>query len=454
MSDFPEPPAALDDFNPVLRAQARSACAALLPPAPPEPPADAPVNTHVHTFHSFNYRDWSPSRAVYEARRAGWGVVGTVDFDVLNALDETFEAGDAFDQRAVVSLETRVFWPERAAVEINSPGEPGVAYHCVAGWTAVPPSDSEAGRVLADLARRAQTRNRAVCQRVNAALPDIAVDYDRDVLPLTPSGNATERHLLAAYDASSRRAFVGDALTGYWAGVLGVEATEAAALLDDTARFRTAMRAKLMKRGGPGYVAPDASSFPSIETLATLARETGALACAAWLDGGSEGESDPVQLTRDYAALGVRAFCLIPDRNWNIADPAVQTRKRAALDAVVEAAQREHFLFAVGTEMNNYGQKTVDDFHAPALAPYAGLFRDGAYALYGHTVMGRAAGRGMGSAWAAAMFGGDRQAENDFYTALGRATRPGAAIREALSALGEEASPERHVATAASASRT
>jgi hypothetical protein len=34
--------------------------------------------------------------------------------------------------------------------------------------------------------------------RLNVFLDPVMVDYDRDVLPLTPSGNATERHLLVA----------------------------------------------------------------------------------------------------------------------------------------------------------------------------------------------------------------------------------------------------------------
>lgn len=435
----------LDVFEDARRAKAMREIAATLPP--PEAPApDAPVNLHVHTFHSFNYRGWSPSRAVYEARRAGLAAVGTVDFDVLSALDETLAAGDAFGQRAVSSLETRVFWPEYADREINSPGEPGVAYHCGVGFVAAPPADSPAGKTLASLLTRAQARNREVCARVNAAVPEVAVDYDAEVLPLTPSGNATERHLLAAYDARARAVF-GDRidadgrLAAYWAGVLGGTPDEIAGLLRDAAKFRNLIRAKLMKRGGPGYVAPTAASFPQIREVVAMTRAAGALPCAAWLDGSSAGEADAEKLVDDYARLGVRAFCVIPDRNWNLADPAAKAAKLEALTAVMAAARARDLLFAIGTEMNNYGQRTVDAFDAPELAPYVDDFRTGAYALYGHTLMSRAGGRGIGGEWAERTFAGDRSAENAFYAELGRRAPPTRSSLSRLAALPADAPP-------------
>ena len=39
------------------------------------------------------------------------------------------------------------------------------------------------------------------------SLRRLTVDYDRDVLPLTPAGNATERHMLVAYLKAAARRF-------------------------------------------------------------------------------------------------------------------------------------------------------------------------------------------------------------------------------------------------------
>jgi hypothetical protein len=48
----------------------------------------------------------------------------------------------------------------------------------------------------------------------------------------------------------------------------------------------------------------------------------------------------------------------------------------------------------VGTEMNSYGQKLVDDFDAPELAPVRQAFMDGADFIYGHTALQRLLGLG------------------------------------------------------------
>ena len=46
---------------------------------------------------------------------------------------------------------------------------------------------SEATAILADLWRRSDHRNRAMVARINAYLAPVTVDYDEDVIPLTPA---------------------------------------------------------------------------------------------------------------------------------------------------------------------------------------------------------------------------------------------------------------------------
>src|SRR5262245_41681015 len=100
----------LDHFDRARRSAALSEIAGLLRRGDlrvPDP--SAAVNVHLHTSFSFNANGWSPSRVAWEARQAGLEVVGTVDFDVLDALEEVFEAGDVLGIRAVAALETRTF---------------------------------------------------------------------------------------------------------------------------------------------------------------------------------------------------------------------------------------------------------------------------------------------------------------------------------------------------------
>ena len=156
------------------------------------------VNLHCHTFFSFNAYGHSPTSLAWLAKRRGFKAIGMVDFDVLDAVDEFMAACDLVGVRGSAGLETRVYIPEFATREINSPGEPGIAYHMGIGFTGSTLPD-RAASTLRDMRQGAAQRNREIVKRVNAHLDPVMIDYDRDVLPLTPAGNATERHLLAAY---------------------------------------------------------------------------------------------------------------------------------------------------------------------------------------------------------------------------------------------------------------
>lgn len=401
------------------------------------------VNTHLHTFHSFNAEGYSPTRVVFEARVRGLEVVGSVDFDVLDAMEEMFLAGDALDMRTVASLESRVFVQDYAEVELNSPGEPGVNYFMGAGFTRLPEPGSPAARTLDAMRAGARARNEAMLERLRPALTPLGIDYERDVLPLTPGGNATERHMLAAFDARAREEYPGaDALAGYWAERLGMRAEEVNALLPDTAAFRNAVRKKLMKRGGPGYQQPDASTFPPLMEVTEMIRACGAIPCATWLDGTTPGESDAATWLDYFVDRGCLALNIIPDRNWNISDAETRELKVRKFKEIVEEARARNLIFSVGTEMNNYGLPFVDNFDADVMAPMLGSFRDGALILYGHTLLERAAGLGRMSDWATTHFGSDRKAANGFYLKVGVGGFPPRAALDALKGVDENATPE------------
>ncbi|MCA9447167.1 MAG: hypothetical protein KC931_08620, partial [Candidatus Omnitrophica bacterium] len=124
------------------------------------------MNLHGHTFHSYNSQGWSPSRLVVEAVEAGLEIVGSVDFDVLDAMDEVFSASDLLGIKGVVGLESRVFIPEYADRELNSPGEPGIAYFMATGCFRLPPEGGRGEEVLRTLKELAQNRNREMVKRI------------------------------------------------------------------------------------------------------------------------------------------------------------------------------------------------------------------------------------------------------------------------------------------------
>ena len=401
------------------------------------------VNLHFHTFFSYNANGWSPSRVAWEARKYGLAAAGIVDFDVLDGMEEFLSAGEVIGLRSTAALETRVFIEEMSAYEMSSPNEPGIAYFMAGGCFQMPEAGSKSARIFQTMREMARRRNVQVMELVNDHLDDVRLDYDADVLPLTPSGNATERHMLAAYDAKSRQVF-SDAseLASFWSRALAISTDEATSLLADEPKFHDKIRAKLMKFGGVGYVPPNSDTFPSIETVTDMILGMEALPMIAWLDGTTSGEADMPAFLGLLASKGVVAMNIIPDRNWNIKNPEEKKIKVENLAKAVKAAREIDFPLCVGTEMNKAGLPFVDDFNAPELAPYIDDFIEGADMLWGHTFLARNFGIGYASKWAESRFGDSRRKRNEFYARAGRAACP---ITPANNLAGKnlaEASPE------------
>ena len=146
--------AQLNDFSPAKRAQALEALIASGEPA--GAPQEA-VNLHCHTFFSFNAYGYSPTGLAWLARQRGFKALGIVDFDVLDGVDEFLNACELLGVRGSAGMETRVFIPEFASREINSPGEPGVYYYHGHRLSLEPAP----GRSRSDPGRHAPARRRA-----------------------------------------------------------------------------------------------------------------------------------------------------------------------------------------------------------------------------------------------------------------------------------------------------
>jgi hypothetical protein len=400
--------------------------------------AEADVaNMHCHTFFSFNAYGHSPASLAWLAKRRGFRLMGTVDFDVLDGVDEFLAACDLVEVRASTGIETRVFIPEFATREINSPGEPGVYYDMGIGF-ASSQAQGAAAAILADMRQRAERRNRDMLARINAHLAPVMIDYERDVLPLTPAGSATERHMLTAYVRAAKHR-VSD-LPEFWAVKLNLPLGQVTTVIDDTAKFQNLIRVRLMKRGGVGYVQPGPESFPTLEEFHSFIVQCGALPCATWLDGASAGEQAIEELLELLIGKGAVALNIIPDRNWNIPDPETRRLRVQKLYEVVQLAEELALPLNVGTEMNSLGQKRVDDFDAPELAPVRKAFMDGAHFIYGHTALERALGLGYQSEWAQTHLPSRRE-RNEFYTKVGYRVKPGKASLDRLKQLDATMAP-------------
>lgn len=413
----------LNDFRPAARAAALEMLVERVASGEVTlPPVGEHFNLHAHSFFSFNGYGYSPTYLAWAGRKRGLCAMGLVDFDVLDGVDEFLQACERVGIRSCASLETRVFVPEFGDRVINSPGEPGIAYHMGVGFV----QGAVADRTLLDQFRAiANGRTQDLVKRVNAHLAAVALDYETEVLPQTPKGNATERHVCAAYEEKARAVFPeAGARVAYWSERLGLAPEVVQACVDDAPTLQGHIRAKTMKAGGVGYVQPSGPDFPRAADVNAFSRAQGAIPTLAWLDGTTAGEQCLAELLEVMIAQGVEAVNIIPDRNWNLKNAEERARKVAHLYEFVDAAQKRHLPVIVGTEMNAFGQPFVDDFDAEPMRPLHGIFLAGMYIAHGHTVLQRAGGLGYTSAWADGHFP-EAADKNRYFEQVGRAATPG-----------------------------
>ncbi len=164
------------------------------PPAVPEY-----INNHIHTTYSFS--PYSPTAAVYAARMEGLCTAGIIDHDSISGAEEFLEAAKMINMPVTIGMECRVSMDgtRLEGRRTNNPDQVGVSYMTIQSV----PHDKIS--VLTEFFRPYQAarhaRNRKMIEKINALLPGIELDYDRDVLPLSEAadnGGVTERHLMYA----------------------------------------------------------------------------------------------------------------------------------------------------------------------------------------------------------------------------------------------------------------
>lgn len=330
-------------------------------------------NMHLHSFHSFNYKNWSPSRIILEAKRTGLKHVGIVDFDTLEALEETTIASETFGVPAMCGLESRVHISFFSTKVINSPGEPGIYYINALGFKSIPEKDSHAGKIYAKLHHIAESRNKTVIAKLNDFLKPVTIDYEKDVLPLTPSKNPTERHIIKAYIEKAEKITQKDEM--FWADILRISPSQVKKMkTEKPGDFMEKIRSVLVKNGGPGYIKPDLSTFPTLDEFIEMVKESNGILVGNWLDGTNEGEKEPELLIEFMLSKGIKVMNIIPERNWNISDTFEKTKKVENLNRFMSVCIKMDIPVICGTEMNKFGQPFVDNYETTELKKFLPWF--------------------------------------------------------------------------------
>ena len=167
----------------------------------PLPPVGRDVNNHIHTTYSFS--PYSPTAAVWFARAAGLCTCGLMDHDSIAGAPEFLAAAEAAHMAATIGLECRVSFKDTpfADRKLNNPDQKGIVYMALHGV----PHDRAAGLndFFAPFREKRNDRNRRMVAAINEMMGryGVAIDFDKDVLPLSNyagGGSVTERHLSSA----------------------------------------------------------------------------------------------------------------------------------------------------------------------------------------------------------------------------------------------------------------
>ena len=304
------------------------------------------INNHIHTTYSFS--PYSPTAAVYAARMEGLCTAGIIDHDSISGAREFLAAAELVGMPVTVGMECRV---------------------------------SMDGTAL-------QGR-----RTINALLPGIALDYDRDVLPLSEAkedGGVTERHLMYALAKKMvEKAGKGQPMADYLASIgLSLSEKQKTQMLDTAYPFYEYDLLGILKSAFVPKIYIDATDeCPNVRDVAKLCKDIDALLCYAYLGdvtASVTGDKKAQKFEDEYLddviacikSCGIRAVTYMPTRNT----PEQLARLRRLCD--------ENGLFQVsGEDINSPRQSFV--IKAMENPMFSNLI-DATWKLIGHEKTGSA----------------------------------------------------------------
>ncbi|MCL2488095.1 MAG: PHP domain-containing protein [Oscillospiraceae bacterium] len=254
------------------------------------PAAGRYVNNHIHTIYSFS--PYSPSAAVYFARKAGLVTAGIMDHDAVGGCGEFIKAGGIAGLPVTMGFALRVKMRGTPLYgrTLNNPDQPSVAYVAAHGIPHQKLADCDS--FLAPFRAHRNIRNRRMTEKINTIISawDLCLDFDRDILPLSrygDGGSVTERHILCGLASTIIAAYGrGTKTLGFIKNELGIAVPEKVAgfLADpDNPHYvydlLGALKSGFVRRF---YIDADAEC-PDVDEFVGFAKDIGAISAYAYL---------------------------------------------------------------------------------------------------------------------------------------------------------------------------
>ena len=288
------------------------------------------INNHIHTTYSFS--PYSPTAAVYAARMEGLCTAGIIDHDSISGAEEFLEAAKLVQMPVTIGMEARISMDgtRLEGRRTNNPDQVGVSYMTIQGV----PHDKIA--TLTEFFRPYQQarheRNRKMIAKINALLPGVELDYDRDVLPLSmaaENGGVTERHLMYALAKKlTEQVGKGDAMVAKLESMgLNLSEKQKTQMLDTEYPFYEYDLLGILKSAFVPQIFIDATDeCPKLADMVKLCADVDAFLCYAYLgDVGNSvtGDKKAQKFEDDYLddvfeclkEEGVKSVTYMPTRN-------------------------------------------------------------------------------------------------------------------------------------------
>ena len=354
----------------------------------PQPVRGVDVNNHIHSIYSFS--PYSPTKAVFRSWQSGLTTTGIMDHDSIGGAEEFVEAGLILGMPTTVGAELRVSFAgtRLEGRRLNNPDQVTVTYIALHGipHTAIP----ELAKFFAPISKARGARNRAMLARINTLLSKagVAVDYDKDVLPISMAhegGSVTERHLLfAVANKLSARFGRGAALVQFLEQTLGLPVTgKTREFLLDVANENYEYDLLNVLKGNmvEQFYIPATDEIPPVSEVSALAKRLGIILAYPYLGDIAESVTGDkkAQLFEDkfldevfdtILDEGFRAVTYMPSRNTS-----------AQLERLRTLCEQYEFFQISGEDINQPRQKFICE--AMRKPEFSNLY-DAAWALIGH----------------------------------------------------------------------
>ncbi|HHY82570.1 MAG TPA: PHP domain-containing protein [Clostridiales bacterium] len=346
------------------------------------------VNNHIHT--TFSFSPYSPAKAVWMAYQAGLATAGIMDHDSISGAEEFIEAGKIVGVATTIGVECRVDFSNTPLKgrRINNPDQDSVAYVALHG---IPHTQIKTVQDYFKPYRKYRNnRNRKMVEKINelTGQPSLALDFGRDVIPLSQynnGGSITERHILYALSLRLIQIYgKGQSLIDYLENNLKLNISKKIRnyLSDESNPHYDYDLLGLLKGEMVASFYIDATDeCPDVRDIIALSEEIGAISAYAYLgDVGDSvtGDKKPQKFEDDYLD---ELFDVLKNLKFNAVTYMPSRNTHQQLDRVRALCQRHGFFQISGEDINSSRQSFI--CLAMRDEKYRNLF-DSTWALIGH----------------------------------------------------------------------